>query len=100
MRNRSVRDIERALTSKGFQKESGKKKDHHSFLYFIHNGKKTNVYTFLSHGAKSQDYGPQLMSKIKKQLKFQETKDAENFFDCPFTQAEYVKMLMKAKILY
>lgn len=100
MRKRSVREIEKALTSKGFQKESGKKKEHHSFLYFIYNGRKTNVYTFLSHGAKSQDYGPELMSKIKRQLKFKETNDAENFFDCPFSQANYIDMLKSEKILY
>jgi predicted RNA binding protein YcfA (HicA-like mRNA interferase family) len=95
MKVRSVKDIERALLSKGFQKLSSKQKSHHSFYYFIFEGKRSNVYTYLSHGAKSIEYGPGLMNKIKQQLKFNDSKRAEAFLDCPFKEEHYIEMLKK-----
>jgi len=33
------------------------------------------------------------MNQIKKQLKFKETEKAEDFFDCPMSEQQYVEML-------
>lgn len=96
MKVRSVKDIEKALLAKGFEKASSKAKSHHSFYYFIHNGKRSSINTYLSHGAKSSDYGQGLMNKIKQQLKFQDSKNAEAFLDCPFKEEQYIDMLQKA----
>lgn len=95
MKPRSVKDIERALLKKGFQKLSSTKKTHHSFYYFIHNGKKTNINTYLSHGAKSKEYSSGLMNNIQHQLKFVDSKLAESFLDCPFKEEQYIEMLQK-----
>ncbi len=96
MKVRSAKDIEKALLAKGFEKNSSKQKSHHTFYYFIHNGKRSTIYTYLSHGAKSKDYGPSLMNKIKQQLKFEDSKIAEQFLDCPFKQEQYVDLLTEA----
>ncbi len=96
MKARSAKDIEKTLLRKGFQKISSKQKSHHSFYYFVNNGKRTSIYTYLSHGARSDDYGSGLMNKIKHQLKFEDSKIAELFLDCPFKQEQYVEMLEKA----
>lgn len=95
MRRRSVKDIEKALLAKGFEKISSKQKSHHSFYYFIYKGKRSSINTYLSHGAKSNDYGVELMNKIKHQLKFQDSKIAESFLDCPFKEEQYIDMLEK-----
>lgn len=95
MKVRSVKDIEKALLAKGFEKAPFKQKSHHTYYYFNHEGKRTGVYTYLSHSPKSSDYGPHLMSKIKQQLKFEDTKLAEAFLDCPFKENQYVEMLKK-----
>lgn len=95
MKVRSPKDIEKAILSKGFEKGSSKDKTHHSFYYFIYNGKKTNIYTYLSHGTKSI-YGSGLMSKIKHQLKFIDSKIADDFLDCPFKEEQYINMLKQA----
>ena len=94
MKVRSAKDIEKALLKKGFEKNSSKQKTHHQFYYFIHKGKRSAIYTFLSHGAK--DYGAGLMSKIKQQLKFEDAKTADAFLDCPFKEEQYVEMLKNA----
>lgn len=95
MKVRSVKDIEKALLAKGFEKATSKQKSHHAYYYFKYQGKRTGVYTYLSHGAKSSDYGPQLMNKIKQQLKFEDSKLAEAFLDCPFKEQQYANMLKK-----
>lgn len=94
MRSRKTKDIEKALTTKGFEKISSKRKDHHQYYSLHINGKKTHIYTFLSHGAK--EYPPTLMGKIKLQLRFVDSKDAEDFFDCPLTKEGYVDLLRKS----
>ena len=95
MKPRSVKDIEKTLLKKGFQKLSSNKKTHHSFYYFIHRGRKTSINTYLSHGAKSKEYSSGLMNKIQHQLKFVDSNLAESFLDCPFKEDQYVDMLQK-----
>ena len=96
MKVRSPKDIEKALLAKGFEKISSKQKSHHQFYFFNYNGKRTNVYTYLSHGSKSVTYGNNLMSKIKHQLRFADSKIADKFLDCPFKQEQYIQMLKDA----
>jgi hypothetical protein len=90
MRPRKPLNIEKALLKKGFIKESD---SHHHYYYLTINGKKTDLYTYLSHGKNSKDYGVNLMNKVKKQLRFLDTQKAELFLDCPMTQGQYIEML-------
>jgi folate-dependent tRNA-U54 methylase TrmFO/GidA len=39
------------------------------------------------------------MSKIKKQLKFIETDKAEDFFDCPMSEEQYIEMLKELGVI-
>lgn len=97
MRSRKVKDIISVLLSKGFAKYSGSGKDHHNYYYLVIDGKKQNIFTYFSHGKNEYD-GP-LMGKIKNQLKFIDSKIAEDFFDCPLTFEMYVKMLKENKVI-
>ncbi len=99
MKKRSVKDIEKALLKKGFEKISSKQKSHHTFYYFVYKGKRTDIHTYLSHGGKSSDYGSGLMNKVQHQLKFQDSKLADAFLDCPFKEHQYIDMLKKSKEL-
>lgn len=92
MRVRKPLDIEKALLQKGFIKESD---SHHHYYYLKVNGKKTDLYTYLSHGKKSKDYGKKLMNKVKSQLRFTDSSKAELFLDCPMTEAQYIAMLLE-----
>ena len=93
MRARKPKDIEKALLKKGFVKES---ESHHHYYYLIINGKKSDLYTYLSHGKQSKDYGTKLMEKVKKQLRFTDRKKAELFLDCPMSAEQYITMLEEA----
>lgn len=89
MKVRKVKDLVKTLKKKGF--EIYPEKDHHKFYYLIVDGKKSSIYTYVSHGY--SEYGKNLMLQIKKQLKFQDTKVAEDFFDCPLTMEKYIEIL-------
>jgi len=95
MKARKTTELSSILEKKGFALDP--KKDHHRFYYLIVDGKKHNIYTYLSHGNK--EYSSSLMSVIKKQLKFTDSKLAEDFFDCPMSYQDYKDMLKKAGLL-
>lgn len=90
MKPRKSKDISRTLTKKGFVINPNKG-DHHEFYVLIVEGKKTHVNTYLSHGTK--EYGAKLMGEIKKQLYFENSGQAEDFFNCPMSGEDYVDLL-------
>ena len=89
MKVRKVKDLVKVLKKKGF--ELNPEKNDHNFYYLMVDGKKTSIFTFFSHG--KAEYGDSLMLKIKGQLRFQNTKTAEDFFDCPLTKEKYIQLL-------
>lgn len=89
MKVRKPKTIQDVLLLKGF--ELNPSKDHHRGYYLVVNGKKTGIRTYLSHG--NADYTSYLMQQVKKQLKFQDVKKAEDFFDCPMSAEQYIEML-------
>ncbi|MBP6810603.1 MAG: type II toxin-antitoxin system HicA family toxin [Saprospiraceae bacterium] len=90
MKPRKSKELRRALESKGFELNPNKG-NHHEFYYLVVDGMKTDIYTYLSHGAK--EYGVSLMSKIKRSLCFPSSNLAEDFFDCPMSGEDYVVLL-------
>jgi predicted RNA-binding protein len=91
MKPRKTKDLYNTLLKKGFS--ANPEKDHHKYLVLVIDGKKQNINTFFSHG--TSEYGSGLMSKIKRQLRFEDTKLAEDFFDCPMSKEEYILMLKR-----
>ena len=91
MKVRKSLDIQRTLIMKGFILDTEKK--HHKFYSLHANGKKQAIYTYFSH--KKKDYGQELMSEVRKQLKFRTSEEAELFFDCPMTKEDYIRMLIE-----
>ncbi len=90
MKPRKSKEISRVLSKKGFV-ENPARGHHHEFYVLIVDGIKTHINTYLSHGSK--EYGAKLMGEIKKQLRFETAKQAEDFFDCPMSGQEYVNLL-------
>lgn len=89
MKTRKSSDLISVLKKKGF--ELNPDKGSHKFFYLVVDGKKSGINTFISHGSK--DYSRQLMSQIKKQLKFTSNEQLDDFFDCPMSGEDYIKML-------
>ena len=89
MKVRKTKDLVKVLKKKGF--ELNPDINHHKFFYLCVDGKKTSVYTYISHG--QSEHGDYLMSSVKKQLCFKSSKMAEDFFDCPLTKEKYILLL-------
>ncbi len=89
MKTRKSKDIKNVLQQKGFLLHP--EKQHHQFFYLYVDGKKQHIHTYISHGIR--EYGNSLMSQMKKQLKFRDVNKAEDFFDCPLSYEDYIKML-------
>lgn len=85
--------IESSLLEKGFVPHE----DGHLYLVFYYNGKATLVRTKLSHG--SQEPGKDILSSIKKQLKFKTQNDFEKLIDCPMSREQYEDYLKKEKYI-
>lgn len=87
-----ARDVERALTTKGFQKSGG---DHH-YYFLWHNGQKTHIRTKISHG--ESEIHDKNCGAMARQIKLTRSQ-FEDFVECPLTAQKYVELLTTARHL-
>jgi hypothetical protein len=87
---RKTIDVLRGLTNQGFRQSEG---DHHYFTYFSLAGKKTAVFTKMSHSHKEIDVS--LISLMARQCKVPKS-SFENLVDCPLSQNDYEVMLVSS----
>lgn len=80
---RSKAAIESGLRNKGFRQLNT---HHRFFVYYTVAGKKSNLRTRTSHGAK--DIGRHLISQMAKQCGLN-TADFLKLVDCPMSQTDY-----------
>ena len=88
-----VSDVKSALLTKGFQKADKKKPDH-DYYFFFNGGKKTNIFTKISHG--EREIHDQNCSNMAKQMRLTNPQ-FRNFVDCPLGVNEYVQLLIQGK---
>lgn len=91
---RATKDVERALSSKGFTLE---KKSDHNYYFIYKNGKKTIVNTKVSHGS-HKDIDNGLLNKMMKQIKLPK-KLFDDYMDCTFSKEQYLKYLEENKYI-
>jgi predicted RNA binding protein YcfA (HicA-like mRNA interferase family) len=90
---KKARDVQSALSRKGFVEYS--KRDHR--YYFLHyNGKKTSIYTKISHT--SSDINSNLISKMARQVRLK-SEEFDSLVDCGLDRDGYLTILIKNKIL-
>ncbi|MBN1595649.1 hypothetical protein JW933_06970 [candidate division FCPU426 bacterium] len=83
------RKIESNLPSKGFVVED----THHKYFYHEIQGKRTGIYTYISHGAKNKTYGDSLLKMMKTQLKLNTIRDVADLCNCPMSKEDYNRIL-------
>ena len=84
---KKVREIEAALSKKGFRQDA----THHLYWHFFLDGKKTTVNTFFSHGA-TEIYGGRINQQAR-QLNLSKKQFLE-FIECRLDEAAYQKILL------
>jgi predicted RNA binding protein YcfA (HicA-like mRNA interferase family) len=85
---RARRDVEAALKKKGFQQGDG---DHHWFVFWTADGKKTTIRTKTSHGS-TKDLGDGLLKEMARQTRVSKIQFLE-LIDCPMRREQYQGLL-------
>jgi hypothetical protein len=83
--------VRSALLKKGF-KDADKKNPDHDFYFFYHNGKKTNIFTKISHG--EREIGDPNCSNMAKQMRLT-NRQFKDFVSCPMELQHYVQHLIQ-----
>jgi len=86
----SAKSFEKALTKKGFQLE---RQTTDKLFFFYYQGKKTQIFTKISHG-KGEDLRPPILSKIKGQMFLDSSAQLSSFIDCKFGHEDYIALLV------
>jgi hypothetical protein len=92
---RSKSQVESALLNKGFEKDEG---DHHYFIYYTQDGKKTTAKTKTSHTKKMKDIPDNLLSVMARQCKLNKQQFL-GLIDCPLKREMYEEILSKQGLL-
>lgn len=83
-------DVEKALKGKGF-KES---QTHHTFYHLYVDGKRTHIYTYVSHGRAGTDIGVGLIKMMADQVKLSK-RQFEEFIRCSFSGKDLINELRR-----
>lgn len=90
-----IKEISKNLPKKGFVVEE----THHKYFYHEYNGKRTGIYTYISHGSKIKAIGDNLINMMKKQLQLDNKQQVLDLFKCPMTTDDYNDILMDKNLL-
>lgn len=93
--SRQKTKVESGLLSKGFQETQN---DHHYFIYFTKEGKKTTAKTKTSHTKKMKDIPDNLLSQMAKQCHLTKAQFL-NLVDCPLSRDGYEEILQAQRII-
>ena len=77
-----------ALLSKGFVRASGNRD--HQYFFFHHHGKKSDIFTRISHGARTVD--DWLAGRMAHQLRLSK-REFTSFVACTLSGAEYARLM-------
>ena len=87
--------IRNALVGKGFKEKSGRTHDNY-YLYIA--GKKSKIFTHLSHGSGYKDYTDELVNKVYHQIGLVKREFLE-FIDCPLTHQKHIALLRQRNLI-
>lgn len=77
--------IESALAAKSFVRED----THHRYFYHEHQGKRTGVTTYTSHGSGFKTYGDPLLRSMRQQLHLDTVAQLADLVNCPMSRDGY-----------
>lgn len=92
---RERKKVEAALKTKGFRTKEG---DHHYFIFYSREDKKTIIKTKTSHSPKTKTLGDPLISAMAKQC-FLTKDEFLDLVDCPMTQEVYEQKMREKEII-
>ncbi len=91
MPTHKTRKIVSSLTKKGFYPKKGRSK-HIKYTLFVE-GKKTSIFTWISHGL--DEYEDKLLNAMRKELHLETSQELEALIECPMSGEALVSLLVK-----
>lgn len=88
-------EVESSLKKKGFRISE---RDHHFFIYYTQEGKKTQIRTKTSHTKKTKVINDNLLNQMAHQCKLT-SREFNDFVDCPMNRNQYEMILKNKQIL-
>jgi predicted RNA binding protein YcfA (HicA-like mRNA interferase family) len=92
---RDRRRVDRALQSKGFQRDEDG--SHVAFAYVTQDGRRSVVRTHISHG-RDRDISDDLLAKMARQCRLTRPQ-FDRLVDCPMERREYEELLRGTGVL-
>ena len=86
---RKKRDVSRVLQKKGFKIDISK--DHDFYYLYNSDGKKSTIYTKISHGSDNEIHEG-LLGEMRRQIGLSK-KDFNRYMDCTMSKEEYLSFL-------
>ncbi|MEW6534547.1 MAG: hypothetical protein AB1454_02865 [Candidatus Auribacterota bacterium] len=90
------KEIEKKLPTKSFVRNE---QSHHIYFNHYYDGKKTGIYTYISHSPKIKTYSGALLKSMQKQLRLDSLDEVVNLVKCPLTLEQYNNILREKGIL-
>jgi hypothetical protein len=79
------------LNKKGFLSKKGKSK-HIKYTLYV-NGKKTGIYTWISHGL--DEYEDRLLNAMRKEIHLETSQELDDLIECPMSKDALIYLLTK-----
>lgn len=95
MPDRDRRDIEKALTSKGFTHVPGR--DHDLYILTLVD-KKLQIGTYISRGSNYKSYGTSLLREMSRELKIN-VQQLLQLIDCDLKEKQYIQLLKDKRLI-
>lgn len=89
---RPANDVASGLCKKGFES----RENDHTFFHLYVDGRKSIIFTKISHGEK--EIGDRLLAMMARQLRLSR-KQFLDLIDCPLAKTQYVSLLRNAGVL-
>jgi len=83
-------ELKKNLPKKGFEIDPSKD---HIYYYFTYKGKKTGIFTKISHSSRKKIISGDLLKNIKKQLKLDSNSELIDLIKCPMSEEDYIDIL-------
>jgi hypothetical protein len=93
MPTHKTRKIISSLIKKGFNPKKGKSK-HIKYTLYV-NGKKTSIFTWVSHGL--NEYDDQLLNAMRKELSLESNQELNDLIECPMSAEALISLLVERK---
>lgn len=87
----SKKEVEASLSSKGFRWEE---RDHHYFIYWTIEGRKSPINTKVSHSSKKKEIHDGLLSQMAKQCRLT-NREFRDLIACPLNRERYERILVE-----